>query len=163
MKRTIQFLSMFVLVGSLIFGGVSNATHVANASSTYKVETGTLEITVFGKDWRYSPSDPSGFEYFLTKLSNVEFTIYKDGKEYTKQRTNQDGKMNLQLPVGSYKFTQTTAYPNYPKYPPYPEFPFATFFPDKSEFSVRIDKGRVASYKVYNEPISSEIYGINPW
>ncbi|TCP70722.1 SpaA isopeptide-forming pilin-related protein [Baia soyae] len=163
MKRMIQFLSMFVLVGSLIFGGISSPAQVANASSTDKVSTGTLEITVLGKDWRYSPSAPDGFEYFLSELSNVEFTVYQNGKEYTKQRTGRDGKLSLPLPAGSYTFTQTTAYPNYPKYPPYPQFPFATFFPDKSEFSIRINEGRVASYTVYNEPISSEIYGINPW
>ncbi|PEZ27227.1 hypothetical protein CN345_23605 [Bacillus thuringiensis] len=169
MKRTIRFLSLLVVVGCILLSEVGNGAQVAHASATLptlnmsQIEVGTLKIAVLGKDWRYSDKDPSGFEFFISKLSNVEFTIYKNGKEYAKQRTNSDGEMNIQLPVGSYTFTQTTAYPNYPKYPPHKEHMFATFFPDKREFTVHIKKEKIADYIVYNEPISSEIYGINPW
>lgn len=169
MKNFIRVFSLLIVVIAMLYGNLSQNVSIVKASSTLDtenvdmMETGTLEINVLGRDWSYSHTDPSGFEHFIRKLSNVEFTIYRNGKEYIKNRTSQDGKMNIKLPIGDYTFTQTTAYPNYPKYLPYPENRWADFFPDKKKFSVHIERDKTNSYNVYNDPIPMALLGLNPW
>ncbi|KIV72269.1 Cell wall surface anchor family protein [Bacillus mycoides] len=51
-------------------------------------------------------------------LEGVEFTVYKDGKEFGKVVTNKDGIAELKnLPFGDYTFTQTKGLEGYTVYP----------------------------------------------
>ncbi|WP_277680572.1 SpaA isopeptide-forming pilin-related protein, partial [Bacillus sp. PF5] len=51
-------------------------------------------------------------------LEGVEFTVYKDGKEFGKVVTNKDGIAELKnLPFGDYTFTQTKGLEGYAVYP----------------------------------------------
>ncbi|MDA1775334.1 prealbumin-like fold domain-containing protein [Bacillus cereus] len=116
-KYAIRFLAVPFVTGAVLFSTVA-PQHVQAASEpslqTQKNEVGTLEITLAELQWKYDHNEPGGFKYSPgNKLADVEFTIYKHGKEYTKQKTDKDGKIHYTLPTGVYTYKQTSAAKNY--------------------------------------------------
>ncbi|MHB0801721.1 prealbumin-like fold domain-containing protein [Bacillus thuringiensis] len=120
MKQQVRFLSLFVLAATLMFSGDMFTTTVQAfneksilAKNRSHQGTGILEIKLVALDWGYSKERPGKFEYSIGKvLTDVEFTIYKDEQVYTKQRTDKDGKVYFQLPLGTYTYKQTSLHPH---------------------------------------------------
>lgn len=119
MKKTLRFVSLLVLIGIIIFSGdifaingQATSKHSTLAKDTSNKETGILEINLRVLEWKYSSEHCGHIEFYPERgLENVEFTIYKDGKVYKKQRTNQNGRVDFQLPLGIYTYKQTSKYP----------------------------------------------------
>ncbi|MGG0454521.1 SpaA isopeptide-forming pilin-related protein [Bacillus mycoides] len=74
-------------------------------------------------------------------LEGVEFTVYKDGKEFGKVVTNKDGIAELKnLPFGNYTFKQTQGLEGY------------TVYPFEKELTISKD-GEVHDFKIGNSKI----------
>ncbi|SFX19174.1 hypothetical protein SAMN04487866_10292 [Thermoactinomyces sp. DSM 45891] len=148
MRYVVRLLSLCVLVGVLLFSGsmsssVQAASEHTSVNHNKNNETGTLEITLKAMEWEYSDEEPGGFKYYPGKaLPGVEFTIYKDNKEYAKKRTDKDGKISFQLPVGArFSCKQTSTYPA----------ETGSYLPETRAFSGSFStKGEVYQHTVYN-------------
>ncbi|WP_260870124.1 SpaA isopeptide-forming pilin-related protein [Bacillus cereus] len=113
---------------------MNNTTRQTNQVVEKPAEIGALQLTVLGV---YT------FQVTSTKrLSDVEFTVYKEGKEYLKQKTNLNGKISFQLPVGVYTYKQTS------------ERTSDFFAADATEYPLEIkNDGQVSKHIIYNRYI----------
>ncbi|OQR53570.1 adhesin [Bacillus sp. CDB3] len=110
---------------------MKNTTRQTNQIVGKRAEIGNLQLTVLGL---YT------FQVIRTeKLSDVEFTVYKKGKVYLKQKTDSNGEISFQLPVGIYTYKQTS------------ERSSDFFVADGTEYSLEIKKdGQLSKHTIYN-------------
>ncbi|AHA75444.1 putative cell wall anchor protein (plasmid) [Bacillus thuringiensis YBT-1518] len=140
----IRFFLSLVLVSAILWTScyheVQEATgEVYTTQQTSQVdeqrtEIGALQLTILGV---YT------FQVVSTKkLSDVEVTVYKEGKEYLKQKTNSNGEISFQLPVGAYTYKQTS------------ERTSDFFAADATEYPLEIkNDGQVSKHIIYNRYI----------
>ncbi|WP_256869954.1 prealbumin-like fold domain-containing protein [Bacillus sp. CDB3] len=145
-KYAVRFLAVPFVTGSILFSTaipqhtqantgefyeMKNTTRQTNQIVGKRAEIGNLQLTVLGL---YT------FQVIRTeKLSDVEFTVYKKGKVYLKQKTDSNGEISFQLPVGIYTYKQTS------------ERSSDFFVADGTEYSLEIKKdGQLSKHTIYN-------------
>lgn len=140
----IRFFLSLVLVSAILWTscyhevqaatGEVYTTQQTNQVDEKRTEIGGLQLTILGV---YT------FQVVSTKkLSDVEVTVYQEGKEYLKQKTNSNGEISFQLPVGVYTYKQTS------------ERTSDFFAADATEYSLEIkNDGQISKHIIYNRYI----------
>ncbi|MED3079468.1 SpaA isopeptide-forming pilin-related protein [Bacillus wiedmannii] len=140
----IRFFLSLVLVSAILWNSCYHEVQAATGEvyttqqtsqvDEQRTEIGALQLTILGV---YT------FQVVSTKkLSDVEVTVYKEGKEYLKQKTNSNGEISFQLPVGVYNYKQTS------------ERTSDFFAADATEYSLEIkNDGQVSKHIIYNRYI----------
>ncbi|WP_410991116.1 prealbumin-like fold domain-containing protein [Bacillus cereus] len=155
MKEPLYFVAVFILAAILTSSGNVSTTAQAtseNLQTDSSKEMGTLEIKLVGLAWTYSSEHRGKFEYSIGKiLKDVEFTIYKDGQVYEKQRTDKDGKIYFKLPMGTYTYKQTSSHPA-------ETFPARSYLRPQGTFPITIAfNGESYQRIIYNSYSSYEV------